>query len=146
MNNVATPQLSTLKDVMCLVNTYLGYTIPLLFSVALVVFIFGIVKYIFVQEKKEEARSLILWGIIGLFVMFSVWGLVNVLVKTFGFNNQLPGVTPGSQSGVSACGGNFTQTGGVDSPSSVLNQTGGVNSPDNLGGYKLDLQDTFYRP
>ena len=126
MNNAAT-QLSTLIDVICLVNNYLGYTIPLLFSVALVVFIFGIVKYIFIQEKKEEARSLILWGIIGLFVMFSVWGLVNVLIGTFNFNNQLPGISPGSQTGGSACGGSFTQTGGVNSPSTIINQTGGVN-------------------
>ena len=126
--NTSAPQLKTLKDVICLVNNYLGYTIPLLFSVALVVFIFGIVRYIFIQEKKEEARNLILWGIIGLFVMFSVWGLVNVLIGTFNFNNQLPGIGPNSSSGGSACGGSFTQKGGVNSPSTILNQTGGVNS------------------
>ena len=102
--NTSAPQLKTLKDVICLVNNYLGYTIPLLFSVALVVFIFGIVRYIFIQEKKEEARNLILWGIIGLFVMFSVWGLVNVLIGTFNFNNQLPGIGPNSSSSGSACG------------------------------------------
>ncbi|MSR71290.1 MAG: hypothetical protein EXS50_01275, partial [Candidatus Taylorbacteria bacterium] len=75
---------SNLKDVICLINQYLGYIIPLLFSIALVFFIIGIVKF-FVGgvEKLAEAKQMALWGIIGLFVMFSVWGLVNILINTF---------------------------------------------------------------
>lgn len=34
-------------------------------------------------EKKDEARNSILYGLVGIFVMVSVWGLVNIFVKTF---------------------------------------------------------------
>jgi hypothetical protein len=39
-----------------------------------------------------------LWGIIALFVMFSVWGLVGILASTFGVRVCLPGA-PGSGCG-----------------------------------------------
>ena len=37
------------------------------------------------EEARKEWRNAILYGIIGLFVMVSVYGLVNILVGTFGF-------------------------------------------------------------
>ena len=60
--------------------------IPLLISVALVVFIIGVVKFIANadnEEKRTEGRQFIIWGIVGLFVIVSVWGLVAVLQNTF---------------------------------------------------------------
>lgn len=39
-------------------------------------------------DKKEEARNSIIYGIVGIFVMVSVWGLVNIFVNTFGLNND----------------------------------------------------------
>jgi hypothetical protein len=36
------------------------------------------------EEKREEGKQTIYYGIIGLFVMISVWGLVNILSATFG--------------------------------------------------------------
>ena len=47
-------------------------------------------------DKKDEARSSIIYGIVGIFVMVSVWGLVNILVNTFfdsGFGNEQPAPT-----------------------------------------------------
>lgn len=34
----------------------------------------------------------ILWGVIGVFLMLSVWGLVNILVNTFWLNTTVPSV------------------------------------------------------
>jgi len=60
--------------------------IPLLISVALIVFIIGVVRFIANgdnEEKRKEGRQFIIWGIVGLFVIVSVWGLVSVLQNTF---------------------------------------------------------------
>ncbi len=35
------------------------------------------------EEKREEAKQTVYYGIIGLFVMISIWGFVNILDKTF---------------------------------------------------------------
>jgi hypothetical protein len=80
--------------------------VPLLFAVAFVVFIYGIFNYFIAgganEEKRDEGKQLAVWGIIGFFVMVSVWGLVNVLVGTFGFRNTnappLPTFSPGAVS------------------------------------------------
>lgn len=61
----------------------LNYVAILLFTAALVVFLYGIFMLMFVEQGNEESRSkgkkFMMWGIISLFVMTSTWGLVNVL-------------------------------------------------------------------
>jgi len=63
--------------------------IGLFLTAAVVVFFWGMVKYIYSLGEKEkvEGRWLMVWGVIALFVMVSVWGLVGVLTNTFGLNN-----------------------------------------------------------
>lgn len=70
-----------------------GALVPLIFAVAFLVFIFGVFRTFFSsgadsEEKRKEGRKFIMYGIIGFFLMMSVWGIVNILVGTFGFNAQ----------------------------------------------------------
>ena len=65
----------------------------LLISVAVVVFLWGVVGYIKSSDSEEErikAKDFIMYGIIGLFVIISVWGLVSILTGTFGTNVAAP--------------------------------------------------------
>ncbi len=68
-----------------IINTVI---VPTIFALAFLVFIWGIVNYFFIsggEEKKlEEGRAFALWGILGMVVLFSVWGLVNMLLSTLG--------------------------------------------------------------
>lgn len=66
--------------------------VPLLFTLATVGFIWGIITYFINpenEEKRSQGKSYMLWGIIGLFVMVSIWGLVNIFSSTFNMNNKL---------------------------------------------------------
>jgi len=66
--------------------------IRVLFALAVIYFIYGIVQYILNRsnaEKKEQGRTHIMWGLIGLFIMTSVFFILRILVLTFG----LDGVT-----------------------------------------------------
>lgn len=71
-----------------------GRALPLLILAALVLFLFGIVKRFFWSKDsadRTEAGKFILWGIVALFVMGSVWGLVNLLKNSFNLdNNNIP--------------------------------------------------------
>ena len=61
--------------------------IPLLMVVALAVFLWGVVKFILSggdEEKRKSAKHLIVYGLIGLFVMIAVWGIITVVADTFG--------------------------------------------------------------
>lgn len=65
--------------------------IPILFSLALIVFIVGVIKYIVNADEateREQGRKFMLYGIVALFVMVSVWGLVAVIQGTFGIGND----------------------------------------------------------
>lgn len=69
------------------------YIIPLLIGIAALLFIYGVLKYVLNQDDEEarkKARSLMIYGIIAIFVMVSVWGLVNLLSGTFDFDTNAP--------------------------------------------------------
>ena len=69
--------ISTIKSIFSAV-------IPLIISLAIIYFIWSTAQYILKEgEAKNEAKMHMIWGIIILFVMISVWGLVGILTSTF---------------------------------------------------------------
>lgn len=62
--------------------------VPIIFSLAFAAFIWGVVNYFFIgagdETKRTEGRQFVLWGILGMVVLFSVWGFVNILLSTLG--------------------------------------------------------------
>lgn len=90
----------------------LNLIIPVIFGLALVYFLWGLAQFILNagnETARESARSIMIWGIIALFVMVSVWGLVNLLTNTFGLDtarSSMPSVgTGGGGSGGDSSGG-----------------------------------------
>ncbi|MEK7079761.1 MAG: pilin [Patescibacteria group bacterium] len=61
--------------------------IPLMYALAFILFLIGIVRYFFMggEEAREKGKAFIMWGIIGFVVIFSVWGIVNLLLRTLNF-------------------------------------------------------------
>lgn len=78
------------------INLINNVAVPLVFALAFIVFIWGIVRYFIFgghdPKKQAEGRQLMIWGIVGFFLMVSVWGLVHILTGTLNLNNtqQLP--------------------------------------------------------
>ncbi len=50
--------------------------------------IYGAFLMVSDEEKREAGKQMIYYGIIGVFVMISVWGFVNILDKTFNLSNS----------------------------------------------------------
>lgn len=77
--------------------------VPVLFAIAFIVFLWGAFQTFIVgatsDDAKEKGKSLMLWGLIGFFVMVSVWGLVNILTGTVSFSDS-SGVTQPATGGV----------------------------------------------
>ena len=73
----------TLSDVILNVIGLINQIVPVLLTLALVFFMWSCFQYVRQSgENGGEARSNVLWGLIALFVLFTVWGLVNVLCMT----------------------------------------------------------------
>ena len=78
---------ATLTDFLNKTKDLLSLVIPILFILATIVFLWGIVVFLTAAgdpEKVKEGRGLMLWGIIALAVMSAAWGLTKVLTGTFG--------------------------------------------------------------
>ncbi len=69
-----------------------GTLIPLVFGISLLVFIWGVFKYMILgggdSGSREEGKQLMIWAIIGFVVMVSVFGIVNMIANGFGFSGQ----------------------------------------------------------
>lgn len=88
-------------SVVNLVQNLLRVVIPILFTVALVYFLWGVIKFVIASDADDQAKAktVIFRGVIGLFVMVSVWGLVAFIQKSLGVGSggdlggsQIPGV------------------------------------------------------
>ncbi len=90
----ADPSLGTFNDLGSSINSVtniLQRLTILVIGLAVFTFIVGVLKYVTSggnEEKQAEARGVIVFGIIAIAVMISVWGLVNLLVKSFGFGAE----------------------------------------------------------
>ncbi len=66
-----------------------GTLIPIAFTLAVLFFILGVAKFVWqVGEKKAEGRKIMIWGIAGLFVMSSVWGIIRFINENLGLNSS----------------------------------------------------------
>lgn len=104
--NLAKADTATVSDI-CKDNSFTNVTgiinwasctlykavIPLLFALGTAGFIWGIIQYYLNpdnEEKRKKGKSFIIGGLIALFVMVSMWGMVGILTGTFGFTNTIP--------------------------------------------------------
>ncbi len=60
--------------------------ITILFALATLAFIWGVIQYIISKgpDEQAKAKTLMLWGIIALAVMAAMWGFARILVNFFG--------------------------------------------------------------
>jgi|GEM_PF-572924 len=117
--------------------TIIKYVIPLIFAIALVAFLWGVFQYFFSgAEKKEEAKDFLLYGIIGLFIMVSVWGLVRILTGTFLLENAQPSLPTLGTGGSSGSAGGYYEgyPGGASYPARPTSVSGGSSPFDTNTG------------
>ena len=66
--------------------TLMNAVVPLLGALAVVGFLYGIIKYFLNpdnEEKRKEGKSFMFWGLATLFVMVSIWGIVSLFSNSF---------------------------------------------------------------
>ena len=81
---------SDLKGLVDIFVDLIRTALPVIAGLALLVFVWGLVKFIFRAGGDEKAvgdgKNLMKWGLIALFVMVSVWGIIRFMQ-----NALLPG-------------------------------------------------------
>ena len=96
---VANAAVSNLDGLIGEVKRYMGYAVPIIVGLAVIAFMYGVLMFIWNagdDTKREEGKMFILYGLIGLAVMTTLWGLVRIFAGTFGFPIGLPSLKPQS--------------------------------------------------
>lgn len=96
------------KGLVAVVLNVLEKAAAFLVGLAVFIIIYGIFKYITKAadpEARKEGLRFVAYGVVGVFVMISMWGLVRVLVNTFYFSGSgLPISSPPANSSGQASG------------------------------------------
>lgn len=63
-----------------------------LFALAVMYFLYGVLNF-FINSEDEEARttgkSHMFWGVVGIAIMISVWGILRLVVNSLGVSDQI---------------------------------------------------------
>lgn len=91
-----------LESLISLAGRIVTSLIPLLIAVALVVFFWGLVKYVLSGgEDHAQGRNIMIAGLVALFVMVSVWGIIRLAQNTLGIDSSNSGsIAPPTVQGV----------------------------------------------
>jgi uncharacterized RDD family membrane protein YckC len=81
-----------------ILDKFIAYVINpailLIFAAGFAYFMFGMVMFMWNLrggEASQEGKRHMLWGIIGMFIMVSVYGIIKIVDETFGFGSLAPG-------------------------------------------------------
>ncbi len=81
----AQTRVTDLKGLICLLTDLVRTATPLAMGLALLAFIWGLANFILRAgdpKKVEEGKQIMLWGVIALFVLGSLGGIIEVLGST----------------------------------------------------------------
>jgi len=72
-----------------IIGCFYSLTVRIIIGLGIIMFFWGVFKFVRTDSETEKAsgKQFILWGLIGIFVMVSIMGIVGVLQSSF--NNSL---------------------------------------------------------
>ena len=82
---------SNLTSLIAFAGDILNRIIPVLIALALVVFFWGLIQYIYTHKKGKD---IMIAGLVGLFIMVSVWGIIRIAQNTLGVGSGGPPSIP----------------------------------------------------
>lgn len=87
----------TLGHTISVLSNIINGLIPLVLAITVLIFFWGLAMYLLDagnSEKKGEGIRIMVMGVIALFVMVSIWGIIGILQQTFKVDQAKP-IVPG---------------------------------------------------
>ncbi len=70
----------------------LNPALVLLFSIALLVFLYGGLQFILKasdEKGRDEAKKAMVWGLVGMFIMVTAFGIIRVILNSVGVSTNI---------------------------------------------------------
>lgn len=93
----AEAQAPTVLEIFNNLRTLFGYALVIIFSIAALYFLFGVMQYIFSagdETTQKKAKQHILYGIVGMAIMVAFWALILVITNYFGLGQRAAPTLP----------------------------------------------------
>jgi hypothetical protein len=107
----------------------------LLIGLSIIYIVYAVVRYLIIGDGDDRgaAGMNILYGVVGLFVILSIWGLVSLLTGTFRFqDNQRPEFRSIQLPDIQSTGGSSVRSNSTNYPNLPLDNS----NPNPYGTYK----------
>lgn len=89
---------ATILNTLALANTVLNALIGLFITLAIVIFFWGLIRYLTnAGEEKAAGLQIMFYGVLAIFVMVSIWGIIRLLQSTFSVTSTSPVIPQGIQ-------------------------------------------------
>ncbi len=90
VSNTTTTTKTGFEGAVLVIKNAINVVLPIIISLGVLYFVWGVFQYVRTDDssKQAEARSYIIWSIIFITVMVSVWGLVNIITTTFNLDSK----------------------------------------------------------
>lgn len=90
---------ATLLDALQVLSVFLNAAVGMTITVAILVFFWALIQYLMTSgaEHKGKMVAVMFNGVLALFVMTSIWGIVRLLQNTFHVQSTTPVVPQGVQ-------------------------------------------------
>lgn len=78
--------ITSVQTLLLAMSQVLKTLLPVLGGIAILVFLWGLAVFILNsgnEKAAEEGKSRMIWGVVGIFVIFSMWGLITVFQQDF---------------------------------------------------------------
>jgi hypothetical protein len=87
--------MQSIKQLVVAFGSIVKLAIPLVMGIALLGFFWGLALFIFQNgddKAVEKGKNIMKWGILALFVMTSVWGIIGLLQADLGVGGAGSGI------------------------------------------------------
>ncbi len=86
------------RDVQWYLEAFTGFlnysVIPFFFAIAILFIFVNVTRYFIIDTgdaaSRDKARSFILYAVIALVVLSSIWGIINIVSRSLGINDEAP--------------------------------------------------------
>ncbi len=88
----AAEPLGNVSDLVGNIGELINLLVPIVFTLALLFFFWGLARFILSSgEEKEKSKGIMIWGIVALFIMSSVWGITAYIGSALGVGENVAG-------------------------------------------------------
>lgn len=94
--------LDGLRGLLIDIQGLLKLVYPIVFTIALIYFFWGVAQFILKEagndKAREDGKKKIMWGVVALFVMFSIYGIISAISNLTGIPTTVSGGNLNSRS------------------------------------------------